>query len=134
MKETLLLMENVIVLSTEKSVNLEICNNIFSNTIENTNTSYSMGIVQQSAELSNIFKNNLHYVGGPKHIHILIGLLMRLQVHTLIFPDGKVPDSSLVADATEGVALVTLHLPIVQQTMFHYYPPHRLLVQGYHFQ
>ncbi len=54
------------ILSTEKSVNLEICNNIFSNTIENTNTSYSMGIVQQSAELSNIFKNNLHYVGGPK--------------------------------------------------------------------
>jgi hypothetical protein len=56
-------------LSTENSVKLEIRNNIFSNTIDNANTSYTMGVMA-SNETSNIYKNNIYYVGGSKAFYL----------------------------------------------------------------
>jgi hypothetical protein len=53
--------------STENSTNLEIRNNIFSNTMDDanpSNASYAAGVVQFNNDLSNIFSNNIHFVGG----------------------------------------------------------------------
>jgi hypothetical protein len=55
-------------LSTENSVNLAISNNIFSNTIDDANpsiTTYTSDVVQLTSELSNIYRNNIYYAGGP---------------------------------------------------------------------
>lgn len=53
-------------MDTEGSANMDICNNILSNTIDNSNNSYTAGVVQLFNDFSNIYRNNIYYLGGSK--------------------------------------------------------------------
>ncbi len=104
-------------LSTESSINLNISNNILSNTLDNTLATFTNGVIQNTIELSNVFRNNMHYVGGTKagapFTIVSVGALTLAQWQSNGFTPGNgrdlgsgLGDPKFTSGATNDVSLL----------------------------